>query len=75
MLAAVELEKYIANNHIFSIIKYEFYHGQELCLVILVLINKNLEINFDYNILPFGLSICLRIKDDKKLPLDTKNVT
>lgn len=45
MLAAVELNKRMAGTHIPGVVVYTFYHGQELCLDVLFLIDKSTKIS------------------------------
>ena len=62
LLFAIELERYVADTRIFGIIIYKFYHGQEFCQVILLSINKNLEIRLHYTVLPLYLIIYLMLE-------------
>ena len=74
MIIAIEVKKYMANIFIFCIIICEFYYKQEICLIILFLINKYLEVSFYYIILYLILAIYLKIKSCKKLLLDIKKL-
>lgn len=59
MIIAVELEKYMTNSHILSIIIYKFRNRQKSYPIVLLLIDKNIKINFYYTILSLSLVICL----------------
>ena len=74
MISTVELKKYIASASIFCIIIGEFCHKKKLYLVILFEINKGSKVSFHCNILPFGLTIRLWVKGDRKSPLNTKEI-
>lgn len=74
IVSAVEFKKYIAGICIFCIIIIEFYYKQELCSVILLLVDKYLEKSFYDTILLLGLAICLRIKNNRELLLDAKEI-
>lgn len=71
----VEFKKYKANTCIFGIVVYKFCHRQKLCPIILLLINKYLEINLYCAILPFNLAIYLNIKCNRELLLDIEEIT
>ena len=59
MISAIKLKKYIASAGIFGIIITKLCHGKKPYPIILLKINKGLEIGFYYAILLFGLTICL----------------
>lgn len=65
MIAVVELKHCMDRIYIFYIVIYKFYYRQKLYLVILLPIDKNLEISLHNTILPLSLAICSNIKDDK----------
>lgn len=75
MIGAVELEKRIANIHIFSVIIYKFCHEQELYPVVLLLINKNICISFHRTIMPLGPAVSLRIKYSGNVLFNVKEVS
>lgn len=74
MIAVVELKKYVASTCIFCIILYKLRHEEKLCQVILLLINKNLAIYFNYLILFLSLVICQKIKGNKEFLVDVKKI-
>ena len=64
----------MAGASIFSIIIGKLRHEKKLCLIILLKTDKNLEVDFHYTILLFGLIICLYVKDSGESPLDIKEI-
>lgn len=74
MIFVVELGRCMVNIYIFGVIIYRFNHWWKVTLRILLLIDRNLKICFQYNILCFYLTICLGINDDKKFLLNIKKV-
>ena len=59
MIFAGEVERYIAGPHIFGIVECKFRHRQEPYQVVLLLINKSLEICLYCVIVPLSLTLCL----------------
>lgn len=59
---------------IFSIILYKFCYRMISFLIILFPINEYPEVGLYNTILSLSQAIYLRIKSDKKLPLDIKEV-
>ena len=59
MIFAIELEKYMAGAGILGVVVGKFYHRKKLCLIILLKVNKNSEVNFYHTILPFDLIVHL----------------
>ena len=55
----VEFKKYVANISIFGIIISKFCYKKKLYSIILLEIDKSLEIDFYYIILPFSLTVHL----------------
>lgn len=72
MIFAVELERCMASIYILCIIICKFHYGQESCLVILLSIDKYLEVGLHRAVLPLGLAFCLRRKSNKKLLFNVK---
>ena len=75
MISAVELKKHVTSANILGIIIDKFYQRKKLCLIILLNVNKDLEIYFHYAILLFGLIVRLCVEGDKESPLDIKEIT
>ena len=74
MISIVELEGHIANANILSIIVGKLYHRKKLCLIILLKVDKNLEIGFHCAILPFDLTVRLWMESGGEFPLDAKEI-
>lgn len=62
MKIIVELKKKKADTYVFCIIISKFRHWQEFCAIILLVIDKNLEISFYCIILFFSLTVNIEIK-------------
>lgn len=75
MIAAIKLKRFVTNTCIFYIVVCKLCHTQELYLVILHLINKNLEKNLCCTILPLCETTYPKIKDGRELLLDFKKIT
>ena len=68
--ATIQLEEGIAGVGIFCIIIGEFSYWQELCPVILRVVDKDPEIGLYCTILSFSLAVSLGVKDSKKSLFD-----
>ena len=62
MISIIELEKYVANGNIFSVIINKFCHIKKSYSTILFKIYKNLKIGLYYAILSLNLANYLKIK-------------
>lgn len=65
----------MASIYIFYIIIYKFRYKQIFYLIILLLIDKSPKLDLYCIVLFFDLAICLKIKGDRELLLDTKEIT
>ena len=74
-MIVIKFKRHITSINIFYIIISKLSHLKESYLVILLKINKNLEISFYYTILFFSLAIYLKLKDDIKFSLNIKKIT
>ena len=74
MESAVKLKKCMVSISILGVIIGKLRHEKKLCLIILLDVNKGLEVDFHHAILPFILSLCLWVKDDREFMLDTKEI-
>lgn len=74
IIAVVELEKRMSSISIFNIVVYKFPYGQKPCQVVLVLIEKSMQICLNYAILLLGLAVCLQLKCSTKFLLYMKKV-
>ena len=59
IISPIKLERYMASASIFSIVIGKLCHKKKPCPIILLKVNKNLEIDFHCNILPFDLTVFL----------------
>ena len=74
MISAVELEKYAVNIDIFSVIIGKLYHKKKLCPIILLKVDKSLEVGFYCIILSLSLAVYLQVKSGKKFLLDIEEI-
>ena len=70
IVAIIQLKKNITGISIFCIIIGKFNYQKEFYSVILLKVNKDLEVNFCGAVLPLGLTVCLRVKCGRELLLD-----
>lgn len=75
MIVTVELKRRMASTHILSFVVCKFYYEHEFCLIIILSINKSMQIGFHCAILHLSMAVCLQIKYSEKLSLNTKEVT
>ena len=75
MIAAVQLERRVTGACVFCIFISKLGHQQEPSLVILLEVDKALEIRLHGAVLPLGLPVCLRMKGGRKPSLDVEEVT
>ena len=75
MISAIELKKYIANIGIFGIVVSKLRYEKKCCLIILLKVDKDLEVGFHYTILPLSLAVCLWVKGGGESLLDAKKIT
>ena len=59
MIFAIELKRYMAGDGILSILEGKLCDGKKPCLIILLKVDKGLEVDFYYNILSLNLAVCL----------------
>ena len=64
----------MASAYILSIVISKVGHRQESSLVILLEVDKRLEIRFYRTILTFCLAVCLQVKGGGESPLDAEEV-
>ena len=75
VVAAVQLERYVASACILFVIICKLSHREESGPIILLEIDKDPKIGFHCTILTFGLAVSLRIKHGKEAALDAEKVT
>ena len=64
----------MASTDIFGVVIGKLCYRKKPCLIILLEIDKDLEIGFYHTILPLNLAICLWVKDGEKFVLDIKKI-
>lgn len=74
IIAVVKHKRYMVNTYILSIIICKFCFGQELCPIVMFLIEKNMQINFYFIILSLGPAVCLWIKCSGELLLNAEEL-
>lgn len=75
MIIAVELREYVTGTCILDVIIYKFRYWQEFCPMVLLPIDKNMQISFYCAMFSFLSAICLGIKCREKLSLDFQQET
>ena len=65
----------MAGAGILSIIVNKLRYKKKSCLIILLKVDKNLEVSFYYTILPFSLVVCLQVEGGGESPLDAEEIT
>ena len=75
MIFAIELEKYVTNAGIFGVIIDKLCNEKKPYSIILLKVDKSLEVGFYHTILPFGLTVYLWMEGGEESPLDTKEIT
>ena len=74
MISVIELEKYVAGAGIFGIVIGKLRHKKKPCLIILLKIDKGLEIGFHHTILPLCLIVCLRVENSREFLFNAKEI-
>ena len=74
MILAIELKKYVTGAGILGIVVSELRHGKKPCSIILLKVDKGLEVGFYCILLPLCLAIHLRMEDGGESPLDAKEI-
>ena len=72
MIFAVEFEERVAGASILGIIIGKLCHGKKPCPIILLEVDKNLEVGFHYTILPLNLAVCLQVESGGEFLLNAK---
>ena len=66
MIFAIELKKYIAYISILGVIIDKLRHKKKSYPIILLKVDKGLEVSFYYNFLFFGLTVYLWVEDGRE---------
>lgn len=72
IIVAVQLKGCVVGASIFCIIIDQFNYWKEFCPIVLLKVDKDLEIDFHYTVLPFSLAVNLRVKGSKKSLLNVQ---
>ena len=74
MISAIELEKCVAGAGILGIVVSELCHGKKPCPIILLEVDKGLEVGFHRTILSLSLAIRLRMEGGGESSLDAEEI-
>ena len=74
MISAIKLKRYEAGAGILTIVIGKLRHRKKPCPIILLKVDKSLEISFYCTILPLCLAIYLRIEGSEEFLLDAKEI-
>ena len=69
MISTIKLKQCLTDIGVLDIIVSKLRYEKEPCLIILLKIDKNLEIGFYYTILFFGLPVRLEMENSRKFLL------
>ena len=69
MIFAIELKKCVVNTSILGVVIDKLRYGKKPCLIILLKVDKSLEVGFYYTILPFGLPVWLVVESNREFLL------
>ena len=75
MISAMKLERCVAGASILGVVVGKLCHKKKLCPIILLEVDKGLEVSFHRAILPFGLTVHLLVEGGRESPLYTKEIT
>ena len=75
MISVIELKRCVAGAGIFGIVVGELRLGKKLCPIILLKVDKGLEVSFYRTILLLSLAVCLWVEGGKESLLDAKEIT
>ena len=74
MISAIELKRYVAGVGILGIVVSKLRHEKKSCPIILLEVDKSLEVGFHCTILPLSLAVRLRVEGGGESPLDAKEI-
>ena len=75
MISAIELKRCVISIGIFGVVVGKLCYEKKSCSIILFEVDKSLKRGFHCTILPFGLTVCLWIKNGRKSLLDAEEIT
>ena len=62
MISVIELKRCMAGASVLGIIVGKLHYRKKLCLIILLEVDENSEVDFYYTIQPFGQPVCLKVE-------------
>ena len=65
----------MASTSILGIVVGKLYYGKKPCPIILLEVDKNLEVGFYYALLPFDLTVCLWVEGSGEFLLYVEEIT
>ena len=75
MISAIELKKCVAGAGILGVIVGKLYYKKKPCPIILLQVDKNLEISFYCTILLLYVVVRLQVEGSGKFALNAKEIT
>ena len=70
MKTVIQLKRSIVDTSTLCMVIGKLYHEQQLSLIILIIVDKGPKIGFYSLILPFYLSICLKVEGGRESSID-----
>ena len=74
MISAIELKRCVAGAGILGIVVSKLRHGKKPCPIILLEVDKGLEVGFHRTILLLNLAVRLRVEGGGESPLDAEEI-
>ena len=74
MISAIEFKRCVAGAGILGVVIGKLRHGKKLCPIILLEVDKGLEVGFHRVILPFSLTVHLWIEGGGESPFYAKKI-
>ena len=74
MISAIKLKKRVADVGIPSVVIDKLRYKKKPCPIILLKVDKGLEISFHCTILSLRLAVRLRVEGDGEFPLNIKEI-
>ena len=74
MISAIELKKCVAGTGILGIVISKLRHKKKPCPIILLEIDKSLEVDFYHTILSLNLVVYLQIEGSRQSLLDAEEI-
>ena len=74
MISTIEFEKCVADVGILDIVVSELCYEKKPCPIILLEVDKRLEVGFHCIIMPLSLTVRLQLESGKESPLDAEEI-